>query len=73
MLKQRKLPSKPLPTISKREFARRREQLMEQMETNSIAILPSASAVIRNRDAEFKYRQDSDFHYLTGFNEPDSV
>ena len=73
MLKQRKLSSKPLPTISKREFARRREQLMEQMETNSIAILPSASAVIRNRDAEFKYRQDSDFHYLTGFNEPDSV
>ena len=73
MLKQRKLPSKSLPTISKREFARRREQLMEQMETNSIAILPSASAVIRNRDAEFKYRQDSDFHYLTGFNEPDSV
>ncbi len=73
MLKQRKLPSKPLPTISKREFARRREQLMEQMEANSIAILPSASAVIRNRDAEFKYRQDSDFHYLTGFNEPDSV
>jgi Xaa-Pro aminopeptidase len=62
-----------VPTISKREFERRRRELMSQMETDSIAILPSATTVIRNRDAEFKFRQDSDFHYLTGFNEPDSV
>ena len=60
-------------TISKREFERRRRELMLQMEPDSIAILPSASLVIRNRDAEFKFRQDSDFHYLSGFNEPDSV
>jgi len=60
-------------TISKREFQRRRRDLMLQMEPDSIAILPSASTVIRNRDAEFKFRQDSDFHYLSGFNEPDSV
>ena len=62
-----------VPTISKREFERRRRELMSQMETDSIAILPSATTLIRNRDAEFKFRQDSDFHYLTGFNEPDSV
>lgn len=62
-----------VPTISKREFERRRRELMSQMEADSIAILPSATTVIRNRDAEFKFRQDSDFHYLTGFNEPDSV
>ena len=60
-------------TISKREFERRRRELMLQMEPNSIAILPSASTLIRNRDSEFKFRQDSDFHYLSGFNEPDSV
>ena len=60
-------------TISKREFERRRRELMLQMEPDSIAILSSASTVIRNRDAEFKFRQDSDFHYLSGFNEPDSV
>ena len=65
--------SAAIPTISKREFERRRRELMSQMEADSIAILPSASTLIRNRDAEFKFRQDSDFHYLSGFNEPESV
>jgi Xaa-Pro aminopeptidase len=67
--------NKPATTsiISKREFERRRRELMLQMEPDSIAILPSANTLIRNRDAEFKFRQDSDFHYLSGFNEPDSV
>ncbi len=43
------------------------------MGKNTIAILPSASLVTRNRDADFPFRQDSDFLYLTGFNEPDAV
>lgn len=59
--------------ISKREFARRRKNLMSQMEPDSIAIVPSASEKIRNRDAEYPFRQDSDFFYLTGFAEPDAV
>lgn len=71
--KKTKLVSKATPTINQREFARRRKDLMAQMEANSIAIVPSAATLIRNRDAEFKFRQDSDFHYLTGFNEPDTV
>ena len=61
------------PTISKKEFALRREQLMRDMEPNSIAILPAATEKIRNRDADFRYRQDSDFLYLSGFAEPESV
>ena len=63
---------KVTPSISRKEFARRRRHLMQQMEVDSIAIVPSASTLIRNRDAEFKFRQDSDFHYLTGFNEPEA-
>jgi len=59
--------------ISKAEFSRRRKNLMALMEPNSIAIIPSARELIRNRDAEFPFRQDSDFHYLTGFDEPDAV
>ena len=59
--------------IDKREFARRRRRLMEQLDPNSIAIVPSASQQIRNRDVEFPFRQDSDFYYLSGFAEPDSV
>ena len=55
------------------EFKRRRDGLMKMMGKNTIAILPSASLVTRNRDADFPFRQDSDFLYLTGFNEPDAV
>ena len=38
-----------------------------------VAVLPSAPVAIRNNDVEHEYRQDSDFHYLTGFDEPESV
>lgn len=59
--------------ISKKEFARRRQRLMEHMDADSIAIVPSAKEIVRNRDVEYAFRQDSDFYYLTGFNEPDAV
>ncbi|MGI9285642.1 MAG: Xaa-Pro aminopeptidase [Pseudomonadales bacterium] len=59
--------------ILKREFSRRRNNLMAQMEPDSIAIIASASSLIRNRDVEFPFRQDSDFYYLSGFAEPNSV
>lgn len=59
--------------IPKSEYARRRKELMAQMEPNSIAILPAAPVHIRNRDVEHLYRQDSDFQYLSGFPEPEAV
>ena len=59
--------------ISKTEYARRRKNLMAMMEPNSIAIIPSAREQSRSRDTDYPFRQDSDFHYLTGFSEPDSV
>ncbi len=43
------------------------------MEENSIAIIPAAHEQVRSYDTEFKFRQDSDFWYLTGFPEPDAV
>lgn len=55
------------------EFTRRRKQLMRMMGHDSIAILPTALEKIRNRDAEYPYRADSDFYYLTGFPEPEAV
>ncbi len=55
------------------EFARRRKQLMRMVGDGGIAILPSAPVARRSRDVEYRYRQDSDFYYLTGFAEPDSV
>ncbi len=59
--------------LEKKEFAKRRRQLMHSMEDNAIAILPAAPVRYRNRDSEFPYRQDSDFYYLTGFGEPEAV
>ena len=43
------------------------------MGRDSIAILPAAPVRHRNNDVEYAYRQDSDFHYLTGFDEPEAV
>jgi Xaa-Pro aminopeptidase len=55
------------------EFKRRRGQLMRMMGSGSIAILPTAPVAIRNRDADYPYRPDSDFYYLTGFPEAEAV
>ena len=55
------------------EYKRRRKHLMQVMGDDAVAILPAALVRMRNRDAEFQFRQDSDFHYITGFDEPEAV
>lgn len=55
------------------EFNNRRQQLMGQVGHNNIAIIASASVRTRNRDVDYPFRQDSDFYYLTGFNEADAL
>ena len=62
-----------MKSVPRAEFARRRRQLMRSMGRDSIAIVPAAPVRLRNSDVEYAYRQDSDFHYLTGFDEPESV
>ncbi|MCB1645276.1 MAG: Xaa-Pro aminopeptidase [Pseudomonadales bacterium] len=59
--------------ISLREFRRRRQELMDMMDENCIAILPSARVMSRNSDVDYQFRQDSDFQYLAGFPEPEAV
>lgn len=61
------------PTIPASEFAKRRKQLLTALGDNALAIIQASKVVIRNRDADFPFRQDSDFLYLTGFNEPNAV
>ncbi len=46
---------------------------MDMIGSDSIAILPTASVYIRNRDVEFPFRPDSDFFYLTAYPEPEAV
>ncbi len=59
--------------IERKEFARRRKQLMRIIGDDAICIVPAAPERLRNNDSHYPYRQDSDFHYLTGFPEPDAV
>ena len=62
-----------MPAMPQTEFTRRRKELMRMMGKGAIAIVPAAREKIRNRDSHYPFRQDSDFHYLTGFPEPDAV
>ena len=59
--------------MKQREFNKRRKQLMQQVCRGNIAIIASAPTLIRNRDVNFPFRQDSDFYYLTGFNEANAL
>lgn len=59
--------------MQKKEFAKRRQHLMDIMGPDTIAVLPNAPVANRNRDVDYPYRSDSNFHYLTGFDEPESV
>lgn len=59
--------------MDKREYARRRKRLMDMVDKGGIAIQPTAPERIRNRDIYYPFRPDSDFHYLTGFPEPEAV
>ena len=43
------------------------------MPKNSLAIIFGSNSLIRNGDVEFPFRQNSDFFYLTGFEEPNAV
>jgi Xaa-Pro aminopeptidase len=53
-------------------FEKRREILLSKM-NGGIAIIKGANPVNRNGDVEFPFRQNSDFYYLTGFDEPNSA
>jgi Xaa-Pro aminopeptidase len=57
-------------------YASRRAAFFDAMAAASpsaVAILPAAPVALRNNDVDHEYRQDSDFFYLTGFDEPGSL
>jgi len=58
--------------LPKQVFKKRREAFMRQMK-EGVALFLSAPSMIRNNDVEQEFRQDSNFYYLTGFDEPDSA
>jgi Xaa-Pro aminopeptidase len=54
------------------EYAQRRERLMAKIGKGT-AVLRSAPMAVMHNDVEYNFRQDSDFFYLTGFNEAEAV
>ncbi len=54
------------------EYRDRRQQLMAKI-GNGTGIFRSAPVAVMHNDVEYAFRQDSDFFYLTGFNEPEAV
>ena len=55
------------------EYLERRKKLVSKMPKNSLAIIFGSNTKIRNGDVEFPFRQNSDFLYLIGFDEPNAV
>ena len=54
-------------------YKQRRATIYKSFEDQSIAILVSADEQFRTNDIPYPYRQDSNFYYLTGFNEPNAI
>lgn len=48
-------------------------EFMRRMTQRSVAIIPAAREAVRSNDTNYRYRQDSDFFYLTGFEEPEAI
>lgn len=59
--------------ISAVEFKKRRKQIARIIGKDSIAIIKARDACLRNGDADYKYRPDSNFFYLSGCHEADSL
>ena len=61
------------PQIPAGELARRRQRLMRAAGRDALIVIPGAVETTRNRDVEYPFRQNSDFLYLTDFEEPDAI
>ncbi|HAI07503.1 MULTISPECIES: Xaa-Pro aminopeptidase [Pantoea] len=59
--------------ISLDRFQQRRQALLAKMVPGSAALLFAAPEVTRSNDTEYSFRQNSDFWYFTGFNEPQAL
>ncbi len=59
--------------IKSREFKKRRKQILRMIGDSAIAIIRARPEYLRNGDAHYRYRQDSDFYYLSGFREPEAL
>lgn len=59
--------------ITTAEYKARRKHLASLLPKDSIALIFASNEIVRNGDAHYRFRQDSNFYYLTGFNEADAI
>lgn len=59
-------------TIAAAEYQQRRQTLLAKLGQGT-AIFASAPLATMHNDVEYRFRQDSDFYYLTGFNETNAI
>ncbi|MCG6162133.1 aminopeptidase P N-terminal domain-containing protein, partial [Leptospira bandrabouensis] len=69
-MKQPQLKSKEYDAYT---YQKRISKVQKKLKNGEILILFAANHKIRNRDVEYKFRQNSDFYYLTGIKEEDSI
>ena len=58
--------------MNEKVYKDRRNRLLEMMD-EGVAVLSTATMQIRSNDTEYPFRPNSDFYYLTGFEEDNSV
>ncbi|KAL4885676.1 peptidase M24, structural domain-containing protein [Aspergillus karnatakaensis] len=66
-------PGELTPGITALEYAQRRSRLANKLPKHSVAVLAAAEVTYRASGIFHEYRQDSNFFYLTGFNEPNAL
>lgn len=66
-------PGEITPGITAQEYHDRRARLAQALPKNAVAILPAAEVKWRSGAVFFPFRQESNFLYLTGFNEPEAL
>jgi Xaa-Pro aminopeptidase len=54
------------------EYQQRRQTLLQKIATG-VGVFRSAPTAVMHNDVEYNFRQDSNFFYVTGFNEPEAV
>ena len=69
----RQLISEPPEPIGLEEYHQRRQALMGALPSPGVVVVRGAHPVMRSRDSEYPFRQNSDLHYLCGFPEPEAL
>ncbi len=63
----------PLASAPREMFRTHREKFLSKLPPGSVAVLHGAPLRKMSNDTEYLYRQDSDFYYLTGLEDPDAI